>query len=262
MQGRENSGESRAWLAMVRAIYSNSGYSAETGGIMHNLRTTTTNEKVRKFHSEFYRLENLTIVITGQVSNDDVANALEPFETRILSKEAKAPFQRPWQSPLSQSTNERIVYPSDTENCGIVHVGWRGPNYTLENFKLTACSVLLRYLSETSVSPLQHELVDIPDPFASNVSYNIVENVESLIYFSFQNVPNEKIDLVHRKMEQVLAEIADGKTRIDMQRMQNILERCTLEYFSSMETRPHEAFAFSVIDDALYGSTSDDVSFA
>lgn len=265
MQGRENSGESRAWLAMVRAIYPNSGYSAETGGIMHNLRTSTTNEKVRKFHSEFYRPENLTIIITGQVTIDDVANSLEPFETRILSKEAKAPFQRPWQTPvepLTKSTNERIVYPSDTEDCGIVHVGWRGPNCTQENFKLTACSVLLRYLSETSVSPLQHELVEIPDPFASNVSYNIVENSESLIYFSFQNVPIEKIDLVHDKMQHVLTEIVDGKTKIDMERMQNILERCILEYFSSMETSPHEAIAFPVIADALYGSTSDDVSAA
>lgn len=263
MQGRENSGESRAWLELVRAIYPNSGYSAETGGIMHNLRTSTTNEKVREFHSEFYRAENLTLIITGQVKIEDVAKALEPFEERILSKEKKAPFQRPWQTPvepLAKSANKRIVYPSDSEDCGIVHVGWRGPKCTPENFKLTACSVLLRYLSETSVSPLQHELVEIPDPYASNVSYNIVENSESLIYFSFQNVPIEKIDLVHEKMQHVLTEIADGKEKIDMERMQNILERCILEYFSSMETSPHEAIAFPVIADALYGNTSDDVS--
>lgn len=262
MQGRENSGESRAWLEMARAIYPNSGYSAETGGIMHNLRTSTTNEKVRQFHSEFYRPENLTIIITGQVNVEDVANALEAFETRILSKEAKAPFERPWQTPiepLTASTNKRIVYPSDTEDCGIVHVGWRGPSCVRENHKLTACSVLLRYLSESAVSPLQHEMVEIPDPFASNVSYNIVENSESLIYFSFQNVPIEKIDLVEGKMQHVLSDLADGKEKFDMQRMQNILELCILEYFSSMETSPHEAIAFPVVADALYGNTSEDV---
>lgn len=263
MQGRENSGESRAWLELVRAIYPNSGYSAETGGIMHNLRTSTTNEKVRQFHSEFYRPENLTLIITGQVNIDDVAKALEPFESRILSKEAKAPFQRPWQTPvepLVESANKQIVYPSDSEDCGIVHVGWRGPNCTRENFKLTACSVLLRYLSENSVSPLQHELVEIPDPLASNVSYNIVENSESLIYFSFQNVPIEKIDLVHGKMQLVLTDIADGKENIDMERMRSLLERCILEYYSSMETSPHEAIAFPAVADALYGNTCEDVS--
>lgn len=86
MQGRENSAESRACLALLREIYPNCGYSAETGGIMHNLRTSTTNEKVRNYHSAFYRPENLTLIITGPVSIEDVAKALEPFEKRILSK--------------------------------------------------------------------------------------------------------------------------------------------------------------------------------
>lgn len=262
MQGRENTGESLAWLELVRAIYPNSSYSAETGGIMHNLRTSTTNEKVRQFHSEFYRAENLTLIITGQVKVDDVAKALESFENRILTKEKKAPFRRPWQDPidpLAQSTNKRIVYPSDSEDCGIVHVGWRGPRCTTENFELTACSVLLRYLSETSASPLQHEMVEIPDPFASSVAYNIVENSESMLYFSFQNVPIEKIDLVHEKMLNVLTDIVDGKEKIDMQRMQSILERCILEYFSNIESSPHEAIAYIVLADALYGNNSDDV---
>lgn len=263
MQGRENSGESRAWLELVRAVYPDNGYSAETGGIMHNLRTSTTNEKVRQYHSKFYRPENLTLIITGQVNIDDVVKALESFEERILSKEAKEPFELPWQTPvdpLTESVDRRITYPSDTEDCGLVHVGWRGPKCTLENFTLTACSVLLRYLSETSVSPLQHELVEIADPFASNCSYNIIENSESLIYFSFQNVPIEKIDLVHGKMQQVLSDIAHGVVNIDMERMQNILEKCILEYFSSMETSPHEAIAYPVIADALYGITDEDVS--
>lgn len=46
MQGRENSGEMRTHLELIRAIYPNCGYSSETGGIMHNLRTSTTNQKV------------------------------------------------------------------------------------------------------------------------------------------------------------------------------------------------------------------------
>lgn len=108
MQGRENSAESRAILELLRAMYPNCGYSSETGGIMHNLRTSTTNKKVREYHSEFYRVtkncfffvyinlllqlsnvlqpENLTLVITGQVKVEDVAKALEQVEKRILSK--------------------------------------------------------------------------------------------------------------------------------------------------------------------------------
>lgn len=48
MQGRENSAESRIHLEMARAVYpGRCGYSSETGGIMKNLRESTTNEKVR-----------------------------------------------------------------------------------------------------------------------------------------------------------------------------------------------------------------------
>lgn len=113
---------------------------------------------------------------------------------------------------MKETVSKKIVYPSDCEDCGIVHVGWRGPNCTKENLKLTACSVLLRYLSETSVSPLQREMVEINDPYASIVSYNIIENYESCLYLSFENVPLEKSDSVYGKMVSVLENIANGET--------------------------------------------------
>lgn len=111
MQGRENSAESLGYIEMIRKIYPDCGYSAETGGILHNLRTSTTNKKVnvmpqlspfalnninsnffynhiqvRDYHSEFYRPENLTVTITGQVKVDEVEKALSQLEKRILEK--------------------------------------------------------------------------------------------------------------------------------------------------------------------------------
>lgn len=122
MQGRENSGESRASLTLLRHLYPNCGYSAETGGIMHNLRTSTSNEKVRNYHAQFYRPENLTLIITGQVKVDDVSKALQSFERRILNEPKKTEFIRPWFSPiepLAETVDKRILYPSDCEDCGI-----------------------------------------------------------------------------------------------------------------------------------------------
>jgi Zn-dependent M16 (insulinase) family peptidase len=50
MQGRENSGESRVSLEMLRAMYpGHCGYKSETGGIMKNLRESTNNTKVSFF---------------------------------------------------------------------------------------------------------------------------------------------------------------------------------------------------------------------
>lgn len=103
-------------------------------------------------------------------------------------------------------------------------------------------------------------MVEVSDPYASTVSYNIIENYESAIYFSFENVPLDKIDLVYEKMQTILGNIANGDEKFDMNRMQNILERCILEYYSNLESNPHEAIAFASIADSLYGENDKDVS--
>lgn len=153
------------------------------------------------------------MLITGQVSIEEVAKVLQPLEQRILRDGPRPPLVRPWTTPvppLVKSQNIRIVYPSDEEDAGIVIVAWRGPLCTVENLKLTACSVLLRYLADTSVSPLQREFVEIADPFASQISFTINENLESLLYFTLENVPMEKIDLVYGKLCGILENIANG----------------------------------------------------
>lgn len=87
MQGRENSAESRMHLAMARALYPGQcGYSSETGGIMKNLRESTSSTKVRNYHKEYYRPENLKVIITGQVKPADVFRSLEKLENKIESK--------------------------------------------------------------------------------------------------------------------------------------------------------------------------------
>ena len=56
MQGRENSGESRTYLELLREMYPGEcGFKSETGGIMKNLRESTNNEKVRAYHAQYYR---------------------------------------------------------------------------------------------------------------------------------------------------------------------------------------------------------------
>lgn len=70
--------------------------------------------------------------------------------------------------------------------------------------------MLLRYLSDTSVSPLQRDFVEIPDPYASQIAFNINENSESFLYFTFENVPMNKIDLIPNKLKTILENIAEG----------------------------------------------------
>lgn len=179
MQGVESTGESRVQLETLRSIYPGKcGYKSETGGVLKNLRESTTNEKVTKYHNTYYRPENLVIIITGPVNHADVFKAIEKLENKILAKNITAePIERPWQSPvppLLASVEKTVKYPSDDESNGLVNVAWRGPSAVSELYELNACSMLLKYMTDTSVSPLQREFVEIEDPYASDVRKKIL----------------------------------------------------------------------------------------
>lgn len=136
------------------------------------------------------------------------------MEEKILSQLSKGVFVRPWQTPVppfEESVNKKVDYPADEEDCGLFTIGWRGPKCTTENLKLTSCSMLMRYLSDTSVSPLQREFIEIPDPFASLITFNINENTESLLYFTFESVPLDKMELILPKLQSLLKNISEGK---------------------------------------------------
>lgn len=209
----------------------------------------------------FYRPENLTIIITGQVHHADVFRALRPLEDKIMSKPSRGPFQRPWQSavpPFTEEVESSILYPCDDEDNGLVSAGWRGPSGVSELYDLTGCSLLLKYLTDNSVSPLQKEFVEIDDPYACNVDFYLIENSESMLYLMFNGVPLPKIPLVKDHLRKVLLDVS-GKSGIDMKRMATVIHRHQLETLSNLENMPHDAIAFMLIGDALYGRDNKDL---
>lgn len=85
---------------------------------------------------------------------------------------------RPWQGSVPEcgpTLVERLPYPADQEDCGLLLLGWRGPDLLhpqgLRTF--TALSVLLRYLCDTPAAPLQKVLTEVEHPYASNVSLKL-----------------------------------------------------------------------------------------
>ncbi|KAK3910629.1 hypothetical protein KUF71_020443 [Frankliniella fusca] len=263
MQGRENSGESLSYIEMKRAMYPEPcGYRYEEGGVMKNLRESCSNIKVRNYHKKYYRPENLTLIIAGQVKPEDVFAALAPIESKIVSKGDRGPFEKPWQSPVPEflaSVDKEVPYPCDEEDNGMVFVGWRGPCAVTDLSGITACCLLLKYLCDTSASPLQQEFVENDDPCASNVSFSLAENKEAMIYMIFSNVPVEKLSTIKSKLDARLKKFVDGEEHIEMSRMRTVINRHRQETLSHLETNPHDAVAFMVIADMLYGTSKDDL---
>ncbi|CAH2066403.1 unnamed protein product, partial [Iphiclides podalirius] len=265
MQGRENSADSRCEIRMLRAMYPNSGYSSETGGIMENLRTSTNNTKVRNFHKKFYRAENLTIILTGQIADHDVFKALSVVEDDIIVKREKEPLEewvKPWQTvppaPLYGEYTEQ--WPADTEDCGQVLFGWRGPLLTEKTAikDLTACAVLLRYLCDTAAAPLQRCLVEREDALAGDVSYNLTENLAPLIKIELDNVPVRKLEAARDEARRCLASVRSGDEPLDSRRLERLLRKQLRESIASLESDPHQAVAFRCIGDALYSQNERD----
>ncbi|XP_069192343.1 uncharacterized protein C05D11.1 isoform X2 [Procambarus clarkii] len=263
MQARENSDTDRCYRAMLRAMYPEpSGYRSETGGILKNLRESTSNEKIRNYHREFYRPENLNIIITGQVELEKVFAALEPMEKKILSKGERGKYTRPWQSPvppLLNSVDELVQYPSDNEDTGLVVISWRGPSSVHQINELLSMGVLMEYLTHSSVSPLPSIFVEVDDPLASSVQHSCYENSVSACYFEFSGVPRQKVDDVKPLLMDTLEQLSTGKTLINMQIMKDILNNLMLRQDSRMETSPHDTIADHIIGDVLYGQTCHDL---
>ncbi|KAF5298438.1 hypothetical protein FQR65_LT01217 [Abscondita terminalis] len=262
IQGTENSAESRVHMELQRKLYpGRCGYSSNTGGRMKNLRESTTNEKVRKYHKEFYRPENLVLIITGQIKPEDVFRALEPIENKIIEKGERGAYIRPWQNPcppVEKSEDVVIKYPSDDETNGLVCVAWRGPSNVTQTYELCCCGILLKYLTDFSVAPLQKEFVEIDDPYACLVSYNIIENSEITLYLNFGGVPKDKIELIKPKLDEVLKSIVDD-SNIDMKRLRCIINRQKLEYLSSLEHGPHSRVAHLIMSHVMFGNSEEDL---
>ncbi len=89
MQGRETGDDDTVQRHAVRALFPDKrcGYRAQTGGILRNLRESTTHKKVVDYHKAFYRPENLSIVIVGGgIKPEDVFAKLQRVEDTIAKK--------------------------------------------------------------------------------------------------------------------------------------------------------------------------------
>ena len=68
---------------------------------------------------------------------------------------------------LTENIVREVAYPCDEEDNGMVSVGWRGPSAATQVRTMLSTMVLLEYLTESSVSPLQAAFVETDDPLAS-----------------------------------------------------------------------------------------------
>lgn len=68
----------------IQIRYSGSPYRVETGGRLPNLRTSCCNEKIREFHSQFYHLNNMMLVVCGIIDHEKLLNIVSDVGEILL----------------------------------------------------------------------------------------------------------------------------------------------------------------------------------
>lgn len=74
---------------MVRAAFPDldCGYRSQTGGILKNLRESTSHRKCVDFHRKFYRPENLcAVIVGGAIEPEQVFEKIRPVEEAWIKK--------------------------------------------------------------------------------------------------------------------------------------------------------------------------------
>ncbi|KAI1310239.1 hypothetical protein EDD11_003855 [Mortierella claussenii] len=258
MQGRENNASSIMDLRRQRIMYpESSGYRYETGGLMSNLRLLKA-EKIRQYHRDYYRPDNLCLIISGRIEHKKLLDALAPVEERIISKGPLLAMKRPWvdspQAPLMSETTKVIVtFPSEDEDMGEVAINWFGPPIT-DFLTFQALDILETYLTDSAVAILRKEMVEIEDPYCTSVDFETQQRIRVEIRLAFDSVPTEKLEEVEPKFFSILEKIAqDG---FDMDRMGAVIKREKLKLLDRLET-DHMTLAWPCLVHFLYGKEDD-----
>ncbi|CAO3682474.1 unnamed protein product [Umbelopsis vinacea] len=256
MQGRQNSSEDRMQLRMQRHMFPEGcGYRSETGGLMKELRDISV-DQIRDYHKSYYRPDNLCLIITGKIDHGKLLKTLEPVEANILSKEAPSPMKRPWVESgpvpkLLKTVEETVLFPDEDESMGEIMISWNGPDCH-EYLELKAVDILNTYLTDSPVSVLQKEFVEIEDPLCTDIDFHIIDQLRAILTCNIANVPEEELDEFVPMFFDALNRVIEEES-IDMDRMKTIILREKLKLLNNIETNSHFSAAITCIGDFLYG---------
>lgn len=92
-------------------------------------------DRIRDFHREMYRPNNLCLVIAGVVDHKNLLDVLNKFEDSVIDAlpSLRKEWKRPWVDspptpPLRESRLETIEFPEEDESAGEVEIAYLGPD--------------------------------------------------------------------------------------------------------------------------------------
>ncbi|KAG7892759.1 hypothetical protein KL936_000933 [Ogataea polymorpha] len=254
MQGIQFEPSFVALLEKQRTLYTKSAYRSETGGLVENLRTLTSDE-IRQFHKEHYRPDNLCLIITGMVDENELLDILEKFDAEITPL-PETPNKRPFvdsvqDDSLSSSITKTVYFGDEDESKGDLTLTFIGPN-GVDLLECLAVETLSKYLTDSSVSLFRQAFVEVENPLATHVSTYNDDYIKTIINIDFSNISIEDIDEMPKKITKVLA---DHETELDITRIRDVVDQSKWDLIYEAEN-DDDTFVTSVIYQFIYGDKS------
>ncbi len=165
------------------------------------------------------------LIVTGGIGAEEIFKALESTEEKILRKtKVKDPFVRPFQTEypdLTENLNQTIQFPSSDETFGRATLAWRLPGHLWATHRrLLGLKLLGSYLTSTSLAPLMKDLVEIPNPLATDVDFDFQLFSDPTMDVLFKNVPVDRLDQVEKAFRESLDKLTVDN--FDMDRMRTL----------------------------------------
>ncbi|RVD83457.1 uncharacterized protein DFL_007843 [Arthrobotrys flagrans] len=257
MQGVQNDQDTLMMLEANRQIYPDGiGFRSETGGMMEQLRVLKP-QRIRDFHKKMYQPRNLCLVIIGSVDEPELLNILDKFEDDILDDvpAPDSPWQRPWvdskQPPLlKENVVRHVEFPEKDESMGSILVAYLGPS-CVDHTHLAALEVIGSYLAGSSVSVLEKQMVEIPEPYTSGVVWSTEERPNTVIWLELGSVPVARLNDAEKKLFEILGQTVQEP--LDLDYLKDCLNRSKRQRKFNVENDSH-FFTTPVIYDFLFAN--------
>lgn len=226
-----------------------------------------------------YVPQNITLIVNGRsLDPTKLLNTLTEKVVPSIAAHQQAKGRRPegWVRPFVESSTasnppvlkedrtEIVDFPERDESVGELMVTWLGVAHN-DFLNDLALEVLGTYLTDSAVSPLAKEFVEIDEPACTGThipippmcshTLNLPAPTDIAFYASsdhptticayLSSVPVEELDTLSDRLKKTLRRIADEG--IDMSRMQSVLERQKLQLLESMETDASEVICNAVV---------------
>ncbi|KAI9296809.1 hypothetical protein K502DRAFT_301758 [Neoconidiobolus thromboides FSU 785] len=250
MVSREFTEEDLLDINLRRELYlDNNTYSYECGGLTPDIAKIDI-ESIKEYHQAYYHLQNVTILIAGQdLPKDKILNVLNHSITLKEEKAITPNIKKSLKFPLNgnKSNTKTVHFPSDDTSVGSIGYAWRGPEFSDYQQSLTL-EIILLYLTDSPASPMQQHFVNLNEPIANDVGYELRLTPETSLWLTFYGVP-AKGKYVHAGVyrEKVLNCIKESIDKMKLEKLHEAIRRYRNNRLRSLEEDATEDLVDNII---------------